>query len=416
MFREITRCRICGNDKLVSILSLGTQSLTGVFPKTANVDIPAMPLELVKCTGKNSAEHCGLVQLRHTFQLDLLYGEHYGYRSALNKSMVNHLQGTANDLVAYVKPAKGDLIIDIGSNDSTFLQAYPRDDFTLLGIDPTGKKFRDHYPKYIQLIPEFFSGNAIQNVVGRQKAKVITSIAMFYDVEDPMSFMQHIYNVLDDNGVWFLEQSYMPTMLENNSYDTVCHEHLEYYSLTQIQWMAQRVGFKILDVSFNDTNGGSFSIIVAKQDSDYAANEQQVQSILRKEKEKRLDELTPYEEFKQRIFQHKHALREFLHKIKNAGQTIFGYGASTKGNVLLQFCQLTKDDIPCIAEVNEDKYGCVTPGSQIPIIAEKEARELRPDYFLVLPWHFRNSIISKESAYLKSKGHLLFPLPSIEVV
>jgi NDP-4-keto-2,6-dideoxyhexose 3-C-methyltransferase len=414
MYRRIERCRICGNEDLVPILDLGTQCLTGCFPRETTEKVSAMPLELVKCRRERDPEKCGLVQLRHTFQLDIMYGESYGYRSSLNSSMVSNLREIARDVVARVNPVKGDLIIDIGSNDSTLLQAYPRVGLGLLGIDPTGKKFAGYYPDHIQLVPDFFSEKSVRGAVGDRKARVVTSIAMFYDLEDPMEFMRQVGNVLADDGIWMMEQSYMPTMLEKNSYDTVCHEHLEYYSLAQIRWMAIRVGLQVLDVSFNDVNGGSFRVTLARQNSAIQAKDDLVKAVLDKETE--FDDLAPYESFGRRTRQHRQKMREFVDGINEAGQTVFGYGASTKGNVLLQYCGLTSREIPYIAEVNEDKLGCFTPGSLIPIISEKKAKELHPDYFLVLPWHFKDNIVSRESAYLASKGRLIFPLPSIEVV
>ncbi|MBL8012258.1 MAG: class I SAM-dependent methyltransferase [Candidatus Omnitrophica bacterium] len=416
MIKEIKQCRICGNPHLQSFLHLGEQTLTGVFPRTANENITKGPLELVKCM-QDSPLHCGLVQLKHSYELSEMYGENYGYRSGLNRSMVEHLGGRVRKLLSLIQLSAGDLVIDIGSNDSTLLQSYQRQDLQLVGIDPTGVKFKEYYPSYVDLIPDFFSAAKVKERLGSKKAKVITSIAMFYDLESPTDFMREIYEVLDDNGLWVFEQSYMPTMLEKDSYDTVCHEHLEYYAFEQIKWMADKVGFKVVDVEFNAANGGSFAITVAKQSSrTFQENTGLINAILADEKKKGLSTIGPFSAFTDRISLQKDNIIRFLRDVNQQGKKILGYGASTKGNVILQYCSLTARDIPYIAEVNPDKFGRFTPGTVIPIISEQEAHAMKPDYFLVLPWHFKDNIIQRERAYLDSGGALVFPLPQIEVI
>lgn len=414
MYEENKKCRICGNANLVSVLDLGKQYLTGLFPKTKTGFTSSGPLELVKCHGQDNV-CCGLLQLKHTYEPAKMYGENYGYRSGLNRSMVEHLYKKARKIEGLVRLSKGDLVVDIGSNDGTLLKAYPTDKYILVGIDPVGQKFGKYYPPHIQLISDFFSSKIIKKNFGRKKAKIITSIAMFYDLDSPMEFMRQIHEVLADDGVWVFEQSYMPTMLKINAYDTICHEHLEYYGFKQIKWMTDRIGFKIIDIELNEINGGSFSVAVAKSDSVFKENKKKIGKLLEEERRNGLDTLKPYEAFKKKVFKHRDTLLDFIEKVKSEGEVIFGYGASTKGNVILQFCKLTQKDIPFIAEVNKDKFGCLTPGSFIPIISEEEARAKKPDYFMVLPWHFRENIIGREKKFLQSSGRLIFPLPSIEV-
>lgn len=417
MFKEIKKCLICGNERLAPILNLGMQALTGVFPGAKDTPVGQGPLQLVKCREDRAGEYCGLVQLRHIYRAADLYGKTYGYRSSLNRSMVEHLQRKVKMILRKVTLAAGDMAIDIGSNDSTLLQGYPvRQGVTLVGVDPLGEKMRKYYPPHIHLIPDFFGKQALEKHFGPRKAKVITSIAMFYDLEAPLAFMRQVYELLADDGVWVFEQSYMPTMLSMNSYDTVCHEHLEYYRLKQIKWMADRVGFKILEVEFNQINGGSFSVMVAKQDSPYPAARDLVARILKSEESQGLHTLKPYRIFRKRVFQHKKIFRAQIRRLNKNGKKVLGYGASTKGNVILQFCGLRENDIPFIAEVNPDKFGVYTPGTFIPIISEKDARAMKPDYFVVLPWHFKDNIIARERGFLREGGKLIFPLPRPEVV
>lgn len=416
MYRTISNCRICGNPELDSLLDLGMQALTGVFPRNQAEDVPAGPLELVKCRETEGRETCGLVQLKHSFQASSLYGANYGYRSGLNASMVRHLQAVVGMIKGKLPLQPGDLALDIGSNDSTLLQAMDQPGLRLVGMDPTGAKFKSYYPPHVQLIPDFFSSTRFNRECGGKKAKVVTSIAMFYDLEAPLDFMREVSEVLDPEGLWVFEQSYLPTMLEMNSYDTVCHEHLEYYGLRQIQFMAERAGLRILDVEQNDINGGSFCVVAAKSGSSHISNTARIRELLAQEVRSGLNGLDVYARFQERVLAQRQDLLTFFKGSAARGEKIFGYGASTKGNVLLQFCGLTPRELPFIVEVNEDKFGSFTPQTRIPIISESEGRKHKPDTFFVLPWHFREHIVQREQDFLKSGGKLVFPLPSLAVV
>lgn len=316
-----------------------------------------------------------------------------------------------------IKLTSGDHVLDIGSNDGSLLSFYNEvPGLKLIGIDPTGSKFKNYYQSRIQLIPKFFSAAEINNHFGTQKMKVVTSISMFYDLEQPLEFVKEIYEVLADDGIWVLEQSYMPTMLEVTAYDTICHEHLEYYGVKQIKWMADQVGLKIISVSLNNTNGGSFCLALAKKSLSIPEAVVDINALLEKEMKMGLNTSIPYHAFTQRVHQHREQLKKFFAQAKNEGKKVIGYGASTKGNVILQFCGITNNELPFIAEVNSDKFGCLTPGTNIPIISELNARDFKPDYFFVLPWHFRENIIKREQEFLLKGGTLVFPLPEIEMV
>lgn len=411
--REIARCRLCGNADLRSIFDLGNQHLTGVFPSRKDQFISYGPVELVKCSESSGKESCGLLQLRQSYDAGEMYGAHYGYRSSLNQSMVDHLRETVEKVCSRVSLSAGDLLVDIGSNDATLLKSYPQKGLVLVGIDPGGDHFKAYYPAHIKMIPEFFSAEALVRHLPGRKAKVVTSIAMFYDLESPLDFARQVAGILADDGIWVLEQSYLPAMLDATAYDTICQEHLEYYGLRQIQWIMERAGLRIVAVELNRTNGGSFSVTVAKPGAPYESDVSAIAGLL--EREKLLDSMKPFEAFKQRALRHRDELKSFLRQAREQGKKVVGYGASTKGNVILQFCGIGPADIPCIGEVNSEKIGCLTPGTLIPIISEKDARALRPDYMIVFPWHFKDFILKKERDFLKSGGRLVFPLPELEI-
>lgn len=409
-FKEIDRCRISGSTNLINVLDLGVQALTGVFPKNIDDPITSGPLRLLWCPDSE------LLQLQHTYDLSEMYGNNYGYRSGLNQSMVNHLQQKVKHLQMIKKISKGDIVLDIGSNDATLLKSYSEQGIKRIGIDPTGKKFREYYPDDIDLIPDFFTAESFRSVYPKDSAKIITSISMFYDLETPRSFVNDIYKILDSDGIWHFEQSYMPTMLRMNAYDTVCHEHLEYYSLGTVKKLLTSCDMKILDVQMNSINGGSFAVTAARNESKLKSNHALINWMLGQEDRMGFNTPEPFRKFEERVFEHRENLRRLILDLNADGKKIMGYGASTKGNVLLQFCGLTSKEISCIAEVNPDKFGSFTPGSKIPILSESEVKSMKPDYLLVLPWHFRDNIIRREAEYLGSGGKLIFPMPEIEIV
>jgi hypothetical protein len=409
MYNEITNCRICKSVKLTNVLSLGNQFLTGVFPKNKKDLITSGPLDMVWCSD------CGLVQMKQSYSLEEMYGSNYGYRSGLNTSMVDHLNRKINFLEKLVNINEDDLVIDIGSNDATTLKAYSSN-CQKVGIDPTGGKFKKFYPSNIILISDFFTEDKFKNNFPYKKAKIITSIAMFYDLEEPNQFVIDIFNCLEEDGVWHFEQSYLPSMLRTNSYDTICHEHLEFYSFKVVKNLLEKHNLRIIDVNLNSINGGSFAITACKVNSKYDSNTAIINWLLNQEENMQLNTIKPYDDFKERVFKHRNDLISLIQNLVKDGKKIFGYGASTKGNVLLQFCGFTAEQIPYIAEVNNEKFGSFTPGTLIPIISEEEARKMKPDYFLVMPWHFKDSILKREKEFIANGGKFIFPLPEIEII
>jgi len=409
MYTEIDACRICGSRNLIEVLSLGEQCLTGVFPKSPTDSLTRGPLELVWCADSE------LLQLKQSYRADEMYGDNYGYRSGLNGSMVRHLTNKARKLERLASLSSGDCIIDIGSNDGTLLTAYPQG-YRKLGVDPTGKKFAAYYPEDVTLIPEFFSAEVVRRYLGKESARLITSIAMFYDLESPLAFVRDVGAVLASDGLWHFEQSYMPSMLRTNSYDTICHEHLEFYSFTVVKNLVETAGLRVVDVETNAINGGSFAVTACRSDAPFRSNAPVIEWMLRQEQDMGLNTPRPYRDFEERVFIHRKNLLDLIGALTADGKTIIGYGASTKGNVLLQFCGLTRSHIPYIAEVNEDKFGCFTPGTNIPIISESDARAMKPDYLFVLPWHFKHSILEREADFLAQGGKVIFPLPEIEII
>jgi hypothetical protein len=405
----LASCRLCGSDALVTVLDLGEHALTGVFPRSRSEAVSSGPLELVWCRS------CTLLQLAHSYEPEEMYGGNYGYRSGLNQSMAEHLRRKARGLEGLVQLTPGDVVLDIGSNDGTLLASYSTGHLQLIGIDPTAARFSEFYPAEAITVADFFSAARFRSV-GAKPARIVTSIAMFYDLEDPVAFALDVRDCLARDGVWHFEQSYMPSMLRSTAYDTVCHEHLEYYSIATVSRILAEAGLELIDVRFNRVNGGSFAVTAAHIGSSIAPQRSLIDWFAAQEQRIGLHTPAPFRHFEGQVFQHRTDLIELIRMLRSTGASVMGYGASTKGNVLLQFCGFTSADIEAIGEVNPDKFGHVTPGTGIQIIPEEEMRESQPEYLVVFPWHFRDNIIEREEAYLRNGGRLIFPLPEIEIV
>ena len=406
LFHKIEGCRVCGNKDLVTVLDLGDQFLSGIFPKKIDLEMPRGPLKLVKCS--EEGEGCGHVQLEHTYDLPTMYGDNYGYRSGLNASMVKHLSEKAEKIQKDIKLKSGDIVVDIAGNDGTFLGFFP-EDCQLMSIDPTATKFSEYYKSNVNYMADFFSAELFKKRFGDQKAKVITSFSMFYDLDDPCDFASQVKECLAGDGIWVLEQSYMPEMLQQNSFDTVCHEHLSYYGMRQLKYIMDKVGLKIVDFEFNDVNGGSISVVVSPTKPECTTK---LTGIVASELDQGLNTSKPWEEFASRMIDNNHKFLKIVTDLKDEGYKVAALGASTKGNVTLQSWGITPNDILAVGDVNPDKDGSFTPGTWIPIRNE-EITLAYYDAFVILPWHFKKFFVNNP----KFKGKtLIFPLPTPEVV
>lgn len=405
----IDNCRICKSSNLNIVISLGEQYITSRFPNYGDFSTPKTPIHLCKCN------ECGLLQLKDTTNSSELYELYeYGYRSGISNTMKEHLKKYNEEILTKVHLNEGDTIVDIGSNDSTMLQYYDKK-FKRIGIDPTGKQFYEYY-KEVELIPTYFTYENFRKIYPTQKCKIVSSISMFYDLPDPVQFAIDIFNILDDDGVWTCEQSYMPTMINTNSIDTICHEHLEYYALTQIKKIADLSNLKIIDVKFNNCNGGSFRIYFSKCTSSiHTECSELIESILNEEKNFGIMKDDIYNKFMSNCSKQVSRLSNFIDIINKDNKNVYIYGASTKGNCLLQFANINENKIKYAVERNPKKVGKMT-STGIEIISEESMRLTPPDYLLVLPWHFREEIITREENFLKNGGQLIFPFPHFEIV
>lgn len=415
--RHRQSCRVCGSACLTKVIDLGAQYLQGSFVKPDQPSPPLrrLPTSLVRCDPMRDESACGLLQMEYTVPPSILYSS-YWYRSGTNQTMRNHLRDIveqANSMSS--QPAS--LVLDIGCNDGTLLSNYPGE-VEKVGIDPSVIGREVNLPN-TRVINDLFPCKELTSVLQGRRFNIVTAIAMFYDLEAPVDFVKSIAEVLAPDGLWVFEMSYMPTMLKKTMYDTICHEHLEYYSLAVIERILDAAGMKVVRAELNDSNGGSLRCF-ATHSTNFNYKNADFQTAITRLRESEfdlaLDTDTPYRQFQERINVHRDELNQTLWGLKREGKRIHIYGASTKGNTILQWCGLDNRVIDYAAERNPDKFGAKTLGTDIPIISEADSRAMKPDFFLVLPWHFREEFLEREKATVASGTGLIFPLPTIEIV
>ena len=403
---RIRQCRICKSKKLATLFSLGNMSFTGKFslPKKK---IRKKPILLVIC------KNCNLVQLAHNYDLKYLYGPDYGYRTGINQTMLDHVRNVTKIITLKAKLKRNDLVLDIASNDGTLLNFYKKD-IIKFGIDPILKKYKDNYKNIKYSVSSFFSAQKIKSKT-QKKFKAITALSVFYDAINPNKFLQDVKKLLLPDGVFMLEFADLASIIKYKMFDTICHEHLEYYSSNVIKNLTQKNGLRLFDIKQNQINGGSKQYFICHQKSNIKSNNKLITKILKQESKLNLDKVSTFKKFIRKINVLKINLNNILRKINKKKQIIHCYGASTKGNVLLQYFKIDNKKIHFAAERNKNKYGLVTPGTQIKIISEKLSRSLRPNYYLVMPWHFKKEIIEREKDTLKKGTKFIFPLPKLQI-
>ena len=412
--RKRTTCRVCGSHSLTPVIDLGPQYLQGSFVKPGK-EMPStrkINCTLVRCNPQLDENACGLLQMQHSVPPEILYAA-YWYRSGTNSTMRNHLKGIVDSALDLLKKDNGN-VLDIGCNDGTMLGYYPAG-FQKFGCDPSDVA---QEVKGATVVQDIFPSAEMLRVIGDKKMDVVTSIAMFYDLESPVDFVKSIKKILSPEGIWIFEMSYMPHMLELDSYDTICHEHLEFYSLAVLEKIAALAEMKIFKISFNDINGGSIRCYATHKESSHyfiPENYKLMNDIRQKEFDLELDTDKPYVAFQYRIEKVKKELHDLLLKLKQEGKRVHIYGASTKGNTILQWCDINNMLVDYAAERNPDKYGATTLGTNIPIISEAESRAMNPDYYLVLPWHFKEEFVEREKEALEKGTGFIFPIPTIDI-
>lgn len=411
--RTIVCCRSCGSKKLVPVLSLGNLYISDFIKNDDSEKMGRQPLDLAICDLDSNG--CGLLQLKHTYSPEIFY-RNYWYRSGINKSMADALLDVVRKTEKIARPKSGDYVIDIGANDGTLFSFYKNPDLKLVGFEPA-KNLMPYAKKNCpsaDYINDFFNFEAWHKKYGEKKAKIITAIAMFYDLDDPNKFVSDIAKCLDQKGVFVIQMSYLPSMLSQNAFDNICSEHLEYYSLASLNILLKRHNLEVFDAELNDVNGGSFRTYIQRQGQ--RPIHHNVRKLEKLEKKLNLAAKKTYRSFASRIIAFRKNLLDFIKRERAKGKKIYGYGASTKGNTLLQFYKLNSKLIEAIADRNPDKWGAKTVGTLIPIISEEEARKQNPDYFLVLPWHFLKEFIQRESEFLKRGGKFIIPLPEFKII
>lgn len=411
-----TTCRVCNRGDLELVLSLGEQYVSNFVDGSSGRVLKA-PLELVLCAADKGG--CGLLQLRHTVDKEEMY-RNYWYRSGVNETMKRALADVTKQAEKIVHLKPGEMVIDIGSNDNTLFKAYRVANLCKIGFEPARTILPYAQEGATCVVNDYFSEVSFDKLGLKEKAKVITAIAMFYDLEDPNQFVADAKSCLAKDGVLIIQQAYLPLMLKDNIFDNICHEHLEYYCLLSLEALLARHDLEVVDVELNDVNGGSFRTYIAQRGSRLknlpAGAEQRVKALRSQEEKLQLHKTVVYAGFADRVENIKQEVTEFIRAEAASGKIIYVYGASTKGNTLLQYFGLDNTVITAAAERNPDKWGRRTVGTNIPIVSEEAARAAEPDYFLVLPWHFLPEFKEREKEFLSRGGKFIAPLPQFAVI
>ena len=405
---KIKKCKNCSSLSLLKLFSLGNLNFTGKFPKSKSTNINKAQLGLVMC------RKCSLVQLNRSFNLKYLYGPDYGYKTGINKTMRDHMNDIRLMLSNKSKLTQGDYVLDIASNDATLLNFYSKN-VIKVGVDPLVNKYFKFYKNINYKISDFFSADKILEKKINKKFKIITALSVFYDAENPNKFLSDVERILHDDGIFMLEQADLLSIIKFKMFDTICHEHLYYYSTKVIINMIENNNLRVFDLKRNSINGGSVQYLICKKNSKYKTNYKVIKKVLSEEKKFKLDKKKTYSCFIKDINNIRSRLRKILNSLINNKKIVHGYGASTKGNVLLLYFGLNQKHIKYIADRNPKKFNHYTPGTKIQIISEKKSRELKPDYYLVLPWHFKKEILKRESSIRKKGCKFIFPLPNLKI-
>ena len=405
---KIKNCRNCKNTELFDLFSLGKISFTGKFPNTIRQNVPKAYLNVLMC------KKCKLVQLDRNFDLNYLYGKNYGYRTGINKTMTDHVKKIVSKCSALVKLKSKQYVLDIGSNDATLLNFYAND-IIKVGVDPLVNKYKKFYKKINYKISNFFKIKDIEKIKIKKKFKIISALSVFYDLRDPNKFIKEIKKLLDDRGVFVLEHVDLYYIIKNNIFDTICHEHLVFYSSKIIIEMMKNNGLKVFNHEYNEINGGSSRYYICHSKTNFKVSKN-IKKVLLRENLQGIELKKTYKLFFTKILNEKIKLIKLIKKIKNEEQDIHGYGASTKGNVLLQFYNINNKVVNYIADRNPLKWNSFTPGTRIKIISESQSRKIKPHFYLVLPWHFKNEILIREKNIRKKGTKFIFPLPKVRVV
>jgi len=419
MYKEIDCCRVCLSNNLEPILSLGNLAVSDFFESPEKMNDIVAPLELVLCDEEKGG--CGLLQLKHTVSSEEMF-RNYWYLSGINQTMTNELTQISKNAKEVADLQSDDIVIDIGSNDGTLLRSYGVDGLNTIGFEPAKNLFNDGSKGTTKIISDFFNFDAWKECFGEKKAKVITAIGMFYDLDDPNAFVGDLYKCLDDEGLLVIQMMYVPFFLERNAFDGICHEHLEYYTLKSLRYLLEMHGLEIFDAKAREEiNEGSVRFYIRKSGKGRSLNvsddaQDNLSNLFELEKNLKLNELNTYYALVDRILEAKHKTLSFLNAEVKNGKVIHGYAASTKGNTTLQFYEITTNLISAIAERNPMKFGLYTAGSNIPIISENESRSLNPDYYFILAWHFLPEFIKREKKFFDEGGSFIVSMPEFKVI
>ena len=411
LYDEIKKCRVCGSKDLLTVISLGDQYFSDFLDeKDQFKGNEKTPLDLVICGN----EKCRLLQTKHTVSRSALFTENYWFRSSVNESLIEGLFDISREVQKKINIEENDYILDIGCNDGTLLRSFSSG--KKVGFEPATNIAGDAKEGTEKIINDFFSYEAFSEAFPNTKCKSITSIAMFYDLEDPNKFVGDIAKCLDEDGIWTIQMAYLKTDIDKNGFDNIVHEHLEYYSLYSLEHLLSRHNLEVFDLELNDLYGGSIRTYIKHKNSSKFAIENSVLDLRNQEIKDKFSEVQTYLDYATRVENLREELLSFIDEEQSKGKVFYCYGASTKGNTILQYFNINDNLIEKVVDRDFRKFGKYTVGTNLLVISEEEGRSDNPDYYIVLPWHLTDFFVEREKDYIENGGKFILAFPSLTII
>ena len=408
---ELNYCRLCKSKNLKLVLDLGKSPLPNALLKKSQRKKGELSFPLKV----NFCPKCNQVQLSHVVSPELMFRK-YAYVSSTSPVMMAHFQEYADTVFKKLKLKKGDLVVELGSNDGFLLKQFKKLGTRVLGIDPARNIAAIATKEGITTLPQFFNSNVAKKVVKKYgKAKVITANNVFAHIHDLDEVVEGVKELLHENGVFIIEFPYLIDFIDENVFDAVYHEHLSYLAIKPLDKFFKSFGMQIFDCFRTPVQGGSIRIFVKKQTGIYQPTKK-VTKLLELEKKKKLDQIQTYLEFAKKVQATKKSLKALLAKLKKQNKNIVGYGAPGRSTTLFNYCGIDNKILDYIVDDNPLKLGLYTPGSHIPIFDIIQIQKTNPDYVLISSWNYAKPIIKKLNNYKRSGGKFIIPLPKPYII